>query len=118
MGQDQVSGGVSLLCWLAAPVAMVYVNLQNLVIKSKSVIKSSSVISSKPKANNILIEHNTFYIGFSSLETSNIPGHAFLVSRNWLQNSMKHYIYWSNVLTERVSIPYKNQTKEDTSFYI
>ena len=25
-------------------------------------------------------------------------------------------IYWSNVLTERFSIPYKNQTKEDTSF--
>ena len=46
MGQDQVSGGVSVLCWLAAPVAMFYGNLQNLVIKSKSVIKSSSVISS------------------------------------------------------------------------
>ena len=25
-------------------------------------------------------------------------------------------IYWSNVLTERFSIPYKNQTNEDTSF--
>ena len=24
MGQDQVSGGVSVLCWLAAPVAMFY----------------------------------------------------------------------------------------------
>ena len=47
MGQDQVSGGVSVLCWLAAPVAMFYGNLQNLVIKSKSVIKSSSVISSQ-----------------------------------------------------------------------
>ena len=23
---------------------------------------------------------------------------------------------WSNVLTERFSIPYKNQTEEDTSF--
>ena len=33
MGQDQVSGGVSVLCWLAAPVAMFYGNLQNLVIK-------------------------------------------------------------------------------------
>ena len=44
MGQDQVSGGVSVLCWLAAPVAMFYGNLQNLVIRSKSVIKSSSVI--------------------------------------------------------------------------
>ena len=41
MGQDQVSGGVSVLCWLAAPVAMFYGNLQNLVIKSKSVIYSS-----------------------------------------------------------------------------
>ena len=47
MGQDQVSGGVSVLCWLAAPVAMFYGNLQNLVIKSKSVRKSSSVISSQ-----------------------------------------------------------------------
>ena len=47
MGQDQVSGGVSVLCWLAAPVAMFYGNLQNLVISSKSVIKSSSVISSQ-----------------------------------------------------------------------
>ena len=27
MGQDQVSGGVSILCWLAAPVAMFYGNL-------------------------------------------------------------------------------------------
>ena len=27
MEQDQVSGGVSVLCWLAAPVAMFYVNL-------------------------------------------------------------------------------------------
>ena len=47
MGQDQVSGGVSVLCWLAAPVAMFYRILQNLVIRSKSVIKSSSVISSQ-----------------------------------------------------------------------
>ena len=47
MGQDQVSGGVSVLCWLAAPVAMLYGNLQNLVIRSKSVIKPSSVISSQ-----------------------------------------------------------------------
>ena len=42
-----MSGGVSVLCWLAAPVAMFYGNLQNLVIKSKSVIKSISVISSQ-----------------------------------------------------------------------
>ena len=27
MGQDQVSGGVIVLCWLAAPVAMFYENL-------------------------------------------------------------------------------------------
>ena len=47
MGQDQVSGGVSVLCWLAAPVAMFYENLQNSVIRSKSVVKSSSVISSQ-----------------------------------------------------------------------
>ena len=27
MGQDHVSGGISVLCWLAAPVAMFYRNL-------------------------------------------------------------------------------------------
>ena len=42
-----MSGGVSILCWLAASVAMFYGNLQNLVIRSKSVIKSRSVISSQ-----------------------------------------------------------------------
>ena len=47
MGQDQVSGGVSVLCWLAAPVAMFYGNLPNSAIRSKSVFKSSSVISSQ-----------------------------------------------------------------------
>ena len=47
VGQDQVSGGVSVLCWLAAPVAMFYGNLQNSVIRLKSVLKSSSVINSQ-----------------------------------------------------------------------
>ena len=47
MGQDQASGGVSVLCWPAAPVAMFYGNLQNSVIRSKSVFKSSSVINSQ-----------------------------------------------------------------------
>ena len=42
-----MSGGVSVLCWLATPVAMFYGNLQNLVKRSKSVIKYSSVISSQ-----------------------------------------------------------------------
>ena len=42
-----MSGGVSVLCWLAAPVVMFYGNFQNLVIRSKSAIKSSSVTSSK-----------------------------------------------------------------------
>ena len=37
----------SVLCWIVAPVAMFYENLQNLVIRSKSVIKSSSVIRSQ-----------------------------------------------------------------------
>ena len=45
MGQDQVSGKVSVLCWLAAPFAMFYGNLQNSVIRSISVLKSSSVIN-------------------------------------------------------------------------
>ena len=30
--------------------------------------------------------------------------------------SIDDILYWSNVLTERFSILYKNQTKEDTSF--
>ena len=50
MGQDQVSGGVSVLCWLAAPVAMFYGNLQNSVIRSKSVLKSSPATSSQTGA--------------------------------------------------------------------
>ena len=45
MGQDQVSGGVSVLCWLSAPVTMFYGNLRISVIRSKLVINSSSVIS-------------------------------------------------------------------------
>ena len=45
MGQDQVSGEVSGLCWLAGPVATFYGNLRNLTISSKSVIRSSSVRS-------------------------------------------------------------------------
>ena len=35
MGQDQVSGGVSVLCWLAAPVAMFYGNLSQFGNKVK-----------------------------------------------------------------------------------
>ena len=38
MRQDQVSGGVSVLSWLAAPVAIFYGNLQNSVIRSISVL--------------------------------------------------------------------------------
>ena len=47
MGQDQVAGGVSVLCWLTAPVAIFYGNFRNLVIRSKTVIRSSLVISSQ-----------------------------------------------------------------------
>ena len=47
-GQDQVSGGVSVLCWLAAPVAMFYGNLSKFGNKVKiGNIRSSSVIVSK-----------------------------------------------------------------------
>ena len=46
----------------------------------------------------------------------------------WIKHKLTNYImfidlfiknmniYWSNVLTERFSNPYKNQTKEDKSF--
>ena len=39
--------GVNVLSWLAAPVAMFYGHFQNLAIRSKSVLKSSSVINSQ-----------------------------------------------------------------------
>ena len=44
VGQDQVSGGVSILCWHAEPVANV---LWKLGKKSNSVIRSNSDIGSK-----------------------------------------------------------------------
>ena len=47
VGQDQVSGGVSVLCWHAAPVANVLWNLSQLGKRSNSVIRSRSVIGSK-----------------------------------------------------------------------
>ena len=47
VGQDQVSGGVSVICWHVAPVAMFYGNLSHLGKKSISVIRSRSVIGSK-----------------------------------------------------------------------
>ena len=66
MGQGQVSGGVSVLCWLAAPVAMFYGNLQNSVITSKSVLKSSSVISLQ------IIQMYYIYIIFLDVKGANI----------------------------------------------
>ena len=47
MGQDQVSREVSVLCWLAALVANVVWKPLNLVIMSKSVIRSSLVAMSQ-----------------------------------------------------------------------
>ena len=38
------------------------------------------------------------------------------VSELHVKDGSDTFIYWSNVLTERFSIPYKNQTKEDASF--
>ena len=45
--QDQVSGGVSVLCWHPASVANVYGSLSQLRKKSNSVIRSRSVKRSK-----------------------------------------------------------------------
>ena len=42
-----MSGGVSVLCWLAAPVALFYGNFQNSGIRTKSVFKSSAVKNSQ-----------------------------------------------------------------------
>ena len=47
MGQDQVSGEVCALCWLAAPIVMFYGNLPNFGNKVKIGNKVSSVISSQ-----------------------------------------------------------------------
>ena len=47
VGQGQVSGGESVLCWHAAPVAMFYGNLSQLGQKSNSVKRSRSEIASK-----------------------------------------------------------------------
>ena len=44
VGQDQVSGGVSVLCWHAAPVAHVLWKPSQLGKKSNSVIRSRSVM--------------------------------------------------------------------------
>ena len=44
VGQDQVSGGVSVRCWHAAPVEKVYGNLEHLGKKSNSVIRSRLVM--------------------------------------------------------------------------
>ena len=50
MGQDQVSGGVSVLCWLAAPVAMFYGNLQNLVIRGSGEVENVKVYGRTDRA--------------------------------------------------------------------
>ena len=47
VGQDQVSGGVSVLCWHAAPLQMFYLYLTELGKKSNSVIRSRSVKGKK-----------------------------------------------------------------------
>ena len=46
-GTGPGAGEVSVLCWLAATVEMFYENLPKFGNKEKSVIKSSSVISSQ-----------------------------------------------------------------------
>ena len=44
MGQDHVSRGVSVLCWLAIPLAMFHGNLPNLVRRSKRYVMVSFVL--------------------------------------------------------------------------
>ena len=84
MGQDQVSGGVSVLCWLAAPVAMFYGNLQNSVIRSKSVLKSSSVIKKSSPfvvtgssvfdiSIKISLDGRLYFLTFSTKRCSDLP---------------------------------------------
>ena len=53
MGQDQVPGGVSVLCLLAAPVAMFYGNFRNLVIRSRAKQKYPGMFESQKSGNKL-----------------------------------------------------------------
>ena len=90
MGQDQVSGGVSVLCWLAAPVAMFYRNLQNVVLRSKSVIKSSSVIS-------LQIGSNVW-----SIEGFIVYGHVLECHVTFGRGRL-HYVWWDPNIDHKTS---------------
>ena len=75
MGQDQVSGGVSVLCWLAAPVQCSMEISRNLIIWSKLVIKSSSMIGSKI---GVMSDQLTFILTLSTSFFVNCGHHELL----------------------------------------
>ena len=77
MGQDQVSGGLSVLCWHAAPVAMFYGNLPNFGKKVQ--------IRYKVQFGNKLTNRCNVW----SIESVNVYGHVpechETFGRGWLQ---------------------------------
>ena len=67
VGQDQMSGGVSVLCWHADPLHMFYGNLAQLGKKSNSVIRSRSVLTNQVQVNTFVKYENNksiFYFNF------------------------------------------------------
>ena len=71
MGQDQVSGGVSVLCWLAAPVAMFYRNHQNLgnKVKNNCRVNSEICVFVSSYQYNISVLYYTFLSHLEKLQT-------------------------------------------------
>ena len=64
MGHDQVSGEASVLCWLAAPVAMFYGNLQKFGSKTKK--KKSVSVETNPFPN-LLLFYRTMLFEYPSV---------------------------------------------------
>ena len=71
MGQDQVSGGLSVLCWLAAPVPMFYGNLPKFGYNVK--------ISFKVKLGNMF----TNWCNVLSIEGITVCGHVLECHVTW-----------------------------------
>ena len=83
VGQDKVSGGVSVLSWLAAPVANVLWQPHRIRLKSNSVIRSRSV-KCQNRCNVSSMEGATVY-GAKHLTTIYLAARDFL-SASWQRN--------------------------------
>ena len=67
-GQDQVSGGVSVLCWLAAPVAMFYGNLP----KFGNKVKIGNKVQFGDRLKNTLRKKNILHIYRHKMESDQL----------------------------------------------